>query len=438
MKRLSLLIGFIIFGLVGMAQQNYFIYLQTDNKQPFYVKIDKELYSSSTSGYAIIPKLHKGTYLLNIGFPKKEWPEQKISVNVTDDAGYSLKNFNDKGWGLFNLQSLAVSMANNDQATETTITEANDFAGTLANVVNTPSLNEKKVPIKKVPEVEVVKEEPKVVVQEAAAVPEKNTEVLVTEEVEKTESSSPDKNIKRISKASDAQGIAMVYVDKNGLVKDTIQIFIEDIAPERKTEIVNSSTEIITEQKEEKKIAKEGKEVKKQQPVATTKENEDKRFLNMELPNPNASEVATGNPESNENEMVAVKEVKKEKIKEAKVPKKEKEVATEVSSETNTKLTFNSDCKAIASDDDFLKTRKKMASETSAEAMISAAKKRFKSACYSTEQIRNLSVLFLKDETRYNFFDAAYPFVHDTQNFANLVSALSDEYYISRFKAMLR
>ena len=79
-----------------------------------------------------------------------------------------------------------------------------------------------------------------------------------------------------------------------------------------------------------------------------------------------------------------------------------------------------------------------MASETNADDMIKAAKKRFKSACYSTEQIKNLSVLFLKDETRYNFFDAAYPFVHDTQNFADLVTALSDEYYITRFKAMLR
>ena len=436
MKRLSLLIGFIIFGLAGKAQQNYFIYLQTDNKQPFYVKIDKELYSSSTSGYAIIPKLHKGAYVLNIGFPKKEWPEQKININVNDDAGYSLKNFSEKGWGLFNLHSLAVSMANNDPVSETTITEGNDFAGTLATVVNTPSLNEKKIPVKKAAEVPVVKEESKEVAQETTKTPEIITQVPVKEEIKQVQKTNvSENNIKRLSKATDDQGIAMVYTDKNGMVKDTIQIFIADLAPNRKTEIINSTTQKVAAKEEVTKVVKEDEVVKKQQPVVTNNANEDKRFLNIELPNPNSTEAAAGTSERNENVVV---EVKKEKVKEAKTPKKEKEVIAEVSSESNNKLTFNSDCKAIASDDDFLKTRKKMASETNAEAMINAAKKRFKSACYSTEQIKNLSVLFLKDETRYNFFDAAYPFVHDTQNFANLAAALSDEYYISRFKAMLR
>ena len=42
MQRLSIFIFLLIFCFAGKAQQNYFIYLQTDNRQPFYVKIDKE------------------------------------------------------------------------------------------------------------------------------------------------------------------------------------------------------------------------------------------------------------------------------------------------------------------------------------------------------------------------------------------------------------
>ena len=70
--------------------------------------------------------------------------------------------------------------------------------------------------------------------------------------------------------------------------------------------------------------------------------------------------------------------------------------------------------------------------------MIAVARKTFKSTCFSTEQIKNLSVLFLKDDGRYKFFDAAYPFVYDTQNFSSLQQLLTDPYFIDRFKAMIR
>lgn len=420
MKRLYLFIGFLFLGLTVIAQQNYFIYLQTDNKQPFYVKLDKEIYSSSSSGYAIISKLQKGTYIFNIGFPKKEWPEQKITLNIDSDAGYSLKNFNDKGWGLFNLQTLAVNMANKETEMENSVIEVNDFAGTLANVVNTPSLNEKKVPVKKEPEPFAKTEVTEAVKKQEPTITEKEPEQEVVKNEKVYSTSVTNNSVKRVRKVTDAQGIAMVYIDNS---KDTIQVFIADVAPDRKTEMVINPPAVPSKTAEEKIV------VNKAEPVVTNV-SEDKRFLNMELPNPNAEEGTTTSTQEKNIEIVSAQ-------KEISAAKNEKET-TEVKVVTNNKLTFNSDCKAIATDDDFLKTRKRMASETSAEGMINAAKKRFKSACYSTEQIRNLSVLFLKDETRYKFFDAAYPFVHNTQNFPDLVSALTDEYYISRFKAMLR
>jgi hypothetical protein len=70
--------------------------------------------------------------------------------------------------------------------------------------------------------------------------------------------------------------------------------------------------------------------------------------------------------------------------------------------------------------------------------MIAEAKKVFRSKCFSTQQIRNLGALFLTDEGRYKFFDAAYNFVSDAVNFPSLQSELKEEYYINRFKAMLR
>ena len=97
----------------------------------------------------------------------------------------------------------------------------------------------------------------------------------------------------------------------------------------------------------------------------------------------------------------------------------------------------NSDCKAFAAVEDFLKLRKKMASESSDDNMIKVAKKAFHSKCFSTEQIKNLSFLFLTDGGKYVFFDIAYPFVSDSDQYNTLQSQLTDSYYINRFKAMI-
>ncbi len=69
--------------------------------------------------------------------------------------------------------------------------------------------------------------------------------------------------------------------------------------------------------------------------------------------------------------------------------------------------------------------------------MIKVAKKFFRSKCFTTDYIKNLSGLFLTDDGKYNFFDAAYPFVSDSGNFYMLEALLSDTYYINRFKAMI-
>ncbi len=122
----------------------------------------------------------------------------------------------------------------------------------------------------------------------------------------------------------------------------------------------------------------------------------------------------------------------------AEVSKTEQLPVLEKPKENTTKpVMVNSDCKNLATQNDFLKLRKKMAAEGTDEEMVDIAKKVFRSKCFTTEQVKNLSVLFLKDDGKYKFFDAAYPFVSDSNNFSSLETQLSDTYFISRFKAMV-
>ena len=77
-----------------------------------------------------------------------------------------------------------------------------------------------------------------------------------------------------------------------------------------------------------------------------------------------------------------------------------------------------------------------MAAQKDEDEMVRACDKFFKAKCYSTMQIKNLSALFLTDRGRFGFYSAAYPFVHDTQNFKTLGAQLSEEYYVNLFNAL--
>ena len=79
-----------------------------------------------------------------------------------------------------------------------------------------------------------------------------------------------------------------------------------------------------------------------------------------------------------------------------------------------------------------------MVAETDDDDMVDEARKYFKLKCFTTSQIKNLGVLFLDDLGKYKFFDMAYFFVSDIENFSTLQSELKNEYYINRFKSMLR
>jgi hypothetical protein len=384
MKRHLQIALFLLISFAAKAQQNYFVYLQTDNKQPFYVKLNTKVLSSSPAGYLVIPKLSNGSYNISVGFPKNDYPAQELSFVVENaDGGYLLKNFGDKGWGLYNLQTMDVTMAGTKAAGTKGKQEDDDaFAGALSTATNTPVVK----PAKPV----VVAEAPKPKPVEAA--PEKNPVAAG--------------GVTALNNVKDASGRSVIYVDRTNGANDTVTIFI----PAEKGIKASAPKEPVAE---DKPAAPQKEAVAAKEPV------KDKRFLDIDLDNPNAKNATptTANPEPAKVDAVT---------------------APVTNTPVKSALSFNSDCKANASDDDFLKIRKKMAAETTDEGMTDAAKKFFKSKCYSTEQIKNLSLLFLSDAGKYNFFDASYAHIYDPQNFGSLQAQLKEEYFVNRFKAMIR
>ena len=432
--QIRLLFLFLTMVLTSQAQQNHFIYIQTENRQPFYVKLDNNLLSSSASGYIVIPKLKEGAYNLGIGFPKSEWPEQSLVCTVGNkDLGFLLKNFGDKGWGLFNLQTLDIVMADNKSKPNTIAvqTKTDEFSNLLSSVVNDPTIKQQ-VTVKepeKVPE----PVEPKEIVE--TAITDTTTTSIVVDKP----------NIKRTLLNKSSSGTEMVYIDEADGGNDTVIVFIpkDNEQPEEKKVVGADSagswdsnerspqalkedalpvTTSITEPVQKEPARKEDKSEEKKKVEA---KKEERKFIDIETSGPDVkrNEQKQENPTKSKSDPSA--DADESEVKTMDVPPQKSAM-------------INSDCKNLATEADFMKLRKKMVGEDNEEDMIAAAKKQFKSKCFTVDQVKNLSVLFLKDSDRYSFFDMTYPFVSDSHNFGSLQSQITDPYYISRFQVMIR
>src|SRR5258708_4550678 len=94
----------------AIGQDRHFVYLQSDKGLPFYIKINGRNISSSPIGYAIIPRLTDSTYEISIGFAGSSNVQQYELVVTGANQGYLLKDFVERGFGLFNLQTAKVQI----------------------------------------------------------------------------------------------------------------------------------------------------------------------------------------------------------------------------------------------------------------------------------------------------------------------------------------
>ncbi|AEW01376.1 hypothetical protein Niako_5137 [Niastella koreensis GR20-10] len=89
----------------ALAQQSLYVYLQSENLQPFYVQMDDKVYSSSAIGHLIIAGLPDQTCNFEIGFPQQASQPQRFSIPLKNkDHGFQLVQ-RSKGWALLDLQT---------------------------------------------------------------------------------------------------------------------------------------------------------------------------------------------------------------------------------------------------------------------------------------------------------------------------------------------
>lgn len=469
MNKLLLVFLFAATSLTASAQKVYFVYLQSEPEQPFFVKMDDRIYSSSASGYLILAKLRDTSYNFKVGFPQNKWPEQVFTVTINrKDHGFLLKDFGDKGWGLFDLQTLAVQMSETGIAkvadkVKTDNKDVSAFTEILSKASDDPSLKEKQVQQK--PEempapktesvaVEVIKkQETKRVISEPAVI---KTADVVAIKAEKKE--DPKTAIKEPAITKPAE-----IIDSREVNKEEGKVVIKEVPVSKPVEpvvelaIKKEEPKIVSEQpvpvietpKESVEVLYTRSVVIKRSESSTTEgfglvfidnyENGTRDTIRLLIPNPRLiAGVEIVEPKEEKKFLDIVTEAPKKQEEKPVEPQpkiEEKPVAAETPVEKPVAIV---NCPASADENDFFKLRKAMAAAEGDEEMVAEAKKYFKMKCFNTAQLKNLSTLFLNDEGKYNFFDVAYKHVSDKAGFVTLQSELKDEYFINRFKAILR
>lgn len=106
-KQFVFVTGFCIVSCTtALAQQALFVYLHTENWQPFYVQMDDKVYSSSNIGHLVISGLTGKTCNFEVGFPQHTIQPQRFSIPLHDrDHGYELVKNGSRGWALRNWQT---------------------------------------------------------------------------------------------------------------------------------------------------------------------------------------------------------------------------------------------------------------------------------------------------------------------------------------------
>ena len=397
----------------------------------------EKIYNSTTAGYLILSNLRDSVYSVNIGIQGSEVADQPYSVTVNKkDQGFLIKNFGDKGWGLFNITSMVTIMpqskpVNSAQTVKTEKREDNAFTNLLAKAADDSTIKEKPIVEKPV---------------------EKKAETTASN----TEKKEEVKEIAPSSQSEIKNGVPSSQSEiKNGIIVAPVVIKEEpkiDAQESKNAAQIKEDSIAAAKAKEEELLKQE--ELRKQDSIEkaktqTTIEGEYKRSV-VKLKSESSTTTGIGlvfldilsdqvtdtirvliQPDTKK---VAPVQSNQEEKKFLDIPPADSVAVEKGATQTTAK---SNNCKAVAVEDDFFKLRKRMAGANNDDAMIAEAKKAFKTKCFSTTQVRNLSALFLTDESKYKFFDAAYQYVSDLENFSTLQSTLKDEYFINRFKAMI-
>ncbi len=467
-------------GRAWAQNQQHYVYIQSEKGQPFYVKVNGQVLSSTERGYIILPKLESGTVPMSIGYAQSEGPaqEQKFYVRIAkNDQGFLLK----KG-ALYNLQTFREIKADNgDGSTATAAAQEPVQEAVAAN--NTEDTARK----------------------EMMGNLQKDLEDTFSQKATVTGPGKPS-----ASKSSNAFSSALDKVVVSG---DDREEPVAEVAPVKPTEGATAPVEEqpvakkprgkkhkaerepLTEEEQdilksvmadeskaaasEAAVADQPQQTTEEQPAPKKQKKHKKRegdpdFIEFQedgkasapvvaaAPAAVAAETAAPAVELPATEEAPVRKKKKRKLFDdtehpnniitdssgygiamgTEAPSRKKKKNEEAVAENSEKKDagsrlINTDCGNVMDEATFRKVLRKFVSARSDDSMIDVFRKSTRNYCLETAQVKSLALLVSSEEARYRLLDLAYAKTYDTEKYGSLESLLTESYYKGRFRAML-
>jgi hypothetical protein len=490
MSKLGLVIVLILVAGRTYAQ-DYFVLIEADNGQPFYVRVDSQLYSSSSRGHLILSQLKDSSYTITVGFPGQVFPERQFSFTVhQNDHAFRLKNEDGKGWWLVDDKGQELATVNENSvgagARIPGIKKDDAFSRLMADVVkdtavmystyaveqvtpspaNAPPANDSQALTIGRPTDTTVSADHVAHDSSGMSVIRPAPDSSALHSIDPTATGRPVDSAVAASRPRDtglavhptvvlpfdsgvARSAAVTPADSSAAalapVTDSaaghaISTPLYRPIPRKDTTTTAASlasaaaplyrttgVTMLTEHRSSRSLRQ-----------VYTEHDSSGKVDTVVIIIPLDTPAQVGHPAGTSMIPRAAHVTDSGHLATPQGHGSNPDTAALGPSRPPTKSTLpfvNSDCHNFATDYDVDKLRVKMLESAKDDDRILAARKVFKTRCFSTHQIKALSEVFTTDAAKFKFLEAAYPFVSD-DHFAELSNLLADPVYSGRFRAM--
>lgn len=371
MLKLVSFVSFLFLLVSAGAQNHHFVYFESQNNKPFFIKYDNKIFTSTKKNYINISKLNSGDILIKVDIDNEKDLSFTVPLNE-NDGGYILKQNADNDWVLFNILDFTTLVQ--DKFIEKVVTTNQPIIIQPTTTIEATKTIE--------PTIEIIDSNKQINISQSSLVPKavlldstKTLSPLIKQEIVISDSilskkenielkldeenSNKKSTIEKIHQAQMLTGIEQKFIEKNGDLIDTISIFI----PFKKTINIDTVKEISRPFVEEKKM------------------------------------------ESKNLDVTHLDEV---------------------------------NCPALATEFDYNNFITELQKNPVIKNKLAIAFTVLQKKCYTTSQIQKLSVMFMYDKAKLDFFKMAINSVADIKNFHYLENEIKDESMKQEFLDLLK
>ena len=370
----------------GSGSPTHFVLIQSDGGQPFYVRLNDELLSSSPAGHLILSRLKDSVYAITVAFPGTSNGGHRYLLDVRQKDMSLRLSLRDDRWGLYDGHDRALREVADPAKAEQPlpgIKKDDPFSQMMSAIVGDTAVMYSTYAEPSHDSVAVVQTRDTSSASGLGVVPSAPTGVI------------------KLSEHRSTQALNLVYTDHPANQNaDTIDVMIP---------IDSRST---------------SHHSKSDHPVSA-----DTSRLAVSAGRRDSLHYAVGQGRTDSVRDAFVK------FSDSTDTQRPDTASLNGRPRKPAPLFVNSDCHDSATEYDVDKLRVRLLRTTKEPERIQAALKVFKTKCFTTRQIRALAEVFTSDGSKFSFLSTAYPFVSDDR-FGDLVSLLSDPLYVGKFRAM--